>query len=317
MSRSIAWFLSAFLVATPAWADEPAQKKAPLVVFVTGDEEYRSEESMPILAKILEKQHGFRTKVCYALAADGTINPERLDHIEGLEALKDADLMVMFTRFRALPDNELQMILEYTNSGRPMIGFRTTSHAFKYDKGANAQWNDKFGREVFGQRWIVHHGHEKGEFLTHVDPLDEAKDSPILRGIQPFDCPSWLYHVEGGKQEDTLFGDSKPLVKGKSLVSGYEKANKLDTYPIEQPVAWTKTHQGDKAEKPARVFFTTLGHPQDFKSEAMRKLVVNAVFWALGDEKSIPDGGCKADLEGEFNLSKPGNGGHVKNRKPE
>ena len=112
-----------------------AGEEPPHVVFVTGDEEYRSEESMPMLAKILDKTHGFRVSVCYAVDPDGSINPDNLTNIAGLEALDDADLMVMFTRFRKLPDAQLERITRYAESGKPMMGFRTATHAFKYDRG--------------------------------------------------------------------------------------------------------------------------------------------------------------------------------------
>ena len=98
----------------------PPSARAPHVVFVTGDDEYRSEISMPMIAAILEKRHGLRTSVAYARPA-----PQTKDHIEGLEALDTADLMVMFTRYRALPDAELNRILAYVKSGKPLVGFRT------------------------------------------------------------------------------------------------------------------------------------------------------------------------------------------------
>jgi type 1 glutamine amidotransferase len=196
-----------------------------------------------------------------------------------------------------------------------MIGFRTATHAFLYPGGSpNARWNDAFGRSVFGQKWITHHGHEKGEYLTAVKPVAERKDHPILRGVGEFQCPSWLYHVQGGG--DKLEGDCTPLLEGTSLVSSHQKAGRADRYPLTQPVAWTRTFTGTSG-KPARVFFTTLGHPHDFKAEPLRKTVVNAVYWALGREQEIPPGGCKADLPGgKFDLTTAAFGGHKKGVKP-
>jgi type 1 glutamine amidotransferase len=314
LSRLLPAALLAALLATSPTPAADEKPKKPHVVFVTGDEEYRSEDSMPFLARILKEQHGFRCTVCYAVGDDGNVNPGRLDNIAGLEALKDADLMVMFTRFRALPDDQLKAILDYANSGRPMMGFRTATHAFSYKSGANTKWNDQFGKSVWGQKWITHHGHEAGEFLTEVKPLPESK-SPILRGVEPFRVPSWLYHVQGGG--DKLEGDCVPVLEGTSLVSGHAKGKRTDRYPLTQPVAWTKSFKGESG-KSARVFFTTLGHPHDFKAESFRKCVVNGVFWSLGMEDQIPEGGCKADLPGgEFKLPNAGVGGHTKNRKPE
>ncbi|MGD8241062.1 MAG: hypothetical protein PVH68_21090, partial [Armatimonadota bacterium] len=92
------------------------------IVFVTGDEEYRSEESMPQLAKILAVHHGFKCTVLWAInKEDGTIDPQTLDNIPGLEALETADLMVLFVRFRELPDEQMKRIMDYTNSGKPIV----------------------------------------------------------------------------------------------------------------------------------------------------------------------------------------------------
>src|ERR1700691_1364229 len=101
------------------------------VVLISGDEEYRSEEGLPQLAKILANHHGFRCTVLFAIdPADGTINPNRNDNILGLEALKTADLMVIATRFRDLPDEQMRHIVAYLEAGKPVIGLRTATHAF-------------------------------------------------------------------------------------------------------------------------------------------------------------------------------------------
>ena len=180
----------------------PAAAAAQHIVFVTGDEEYRSEESMPMLARILERDYGMETTVLFATDEEGFIDPNRSDHIPGLAALDSADLMVLFTRFRALPDSQLQHILDYADSGRPMVGFRTSTHAFNYpdDSPHAARLNQRWPREVFGQRWIVHHGHfdDGASPLTAVQPIEWRTAHPILRGVQPFQAFSWLYHVDGG-----------------------------------------------------------------------------------------------------------------------
>lgn len=293
-----------------------APERTPHVVFVTGDEEYRSEESMPMLAKILHRDHGFKVTVCYAVADDGTINPNRLDHIEGLEALKTADLLVMFTRFRSLPDPELKLITDYVESGKPVMGFRTATHAFLYKGGPHAAaMNEAWTRKVFGQKWITHHGHfDDGKApLTEVTPYPAEITHPILRGVQPFRAYSWLYHVQGGG--DKLEGDPELLLLGRAIKSGHEK--EFDRYPRENPVAWTKTYTGSSG-KPARVFFTTLGHPYDFKDESMRKLALNGVLWALGREDQIPSQGSNAETVGEYNPTNSGAGSAFKaNQKPE
>jgi type 1 glutamine amidotransferase len=300
------------------WNCQPTKKEPLKLVFVTGDEEYRSEESMPMLAKILKRELGCEVTVCYALDSLGNIDPNNLSNIAGLEALEDADLMVMFTRFRALPDSQVQHILRFAESGKPMVGFRTSTHAFLYKEDStkfdlNAAWTTK----VFGQRWITHHGHfNDGESpLTDVAPIIAQQQNPILRGVQPFKAYSWLYHVQGGY--DKLYGDCTLLVEGTALRSNHQENNELNRFPLTNPVAWTKHHitaSGDSS----RVFFTTLGHPFDFKDPSMRKLALNGIYWALGLEAEIPENGVNEAFEGEYNPNTSGFGLKFKrDQKPE
>ena len=246
----------------------PAPARGPHVVFVTGDDEYRSEISMPMIAAILEERHGLRTTVAYARPT-----PQTKDHIDGLEALETADLMVMFARYRALPDAELNRILAYVKSGKPIVGFRTSTHAFNYPAGSpHADLNDGFSLDVFGQKWITHHGHRS---TTTVALRSEAGSHPILRGVTPFAARSWLYHVM------PLNGPATLLLDGTSVNS--DKTARADQFPPVQPVAWTREHNG------GRVFFTTLGHPGDFEEPSMRRLTVNGILWALG--RDVPAAG--------------------------
>lgn len=240
----------------------------PHVVFVTGDDEYRSEYSMPRIARILEARYEVRTSVALAKPT-----PQTNDNIVGLEALRTADLGVFFLRWRRLPDNQLNLILGYAASGKPLVGLRTSTHSFQYPAGdPRAPWNDGFGIDMFGQKWIRHHGHRS---TTDVSTAPGRASHPILRGVEAsFHVPSWLYVV------DPLIGDCEPLLIGKAI-----NPEGKDYGP--QAVAWTKTHHG------ARVFFTTLGHPEDFKVESMRRLVVNGILWALG--RDVPEGGARVD----------------------
>src|SRR5438093_12055530 len=112
--------------------DVPGKDKH--IVLVCGDEEYRSEETLPQLGKILAKRHGFKCTVLFAIdPKDGTINPN-VSNIPGLEALKSADLMVVFLRFRDLPDEQMKYLVDYIESGKPIIGMRTATHAFLFDQ---------------------------------------------------------------------------------------------------------------------------------------------------------------------------------------
>jgi len=290
---------------------QEVETKVPHIVFVIGDEEYRSEESMPMLGKILNRELGAKITLCYSLDSAGNVDPNRLDHIAGLEALKDADLMVMFTRFRALPREQADLIVNYVESGKPVVGFRTSTHAFFYDKDSSMMHlNNEWPTRVFGQQWITHHGHfaDGNNPLTSVSILPDAK-TPILNGIQPFEAYSWLYHVDGGDWK--LYGDSKPFLQGRSLRSGHEEKGALDKFPLTNPVAWTKTYTGTSGLS-GRVFFTTLGHPYDFKIENMRKLALNGIYWALGREADIPETGVNAALTGTYEPNNSGFGDKFK-----
>ncbi|WP_417391263.1 ThuA domain-containing protein [Gimesia sp.] len=301
---------SAFLLGSLFSMETQAADK-PHVVFVTGDDEYRSEESMPMLAKILKRDYGFDVTVCYSLDEEGHIAPGNQKSISGLEALDDADLMVLFTRFRDLPPEQFKHFLKYVKSGKPVVGFRTATHAFLFrdPKSPYQEWNDKKIAELVGQKWITHHGHfgDGHEYLTKVTINDDAKDHPILRGVEPYKAYSWLYHVEGGSEGHQLAGDSQPLLTGHSLKSGHEMKGNLDKYPLDNPVAWTKTYAGEDGTK-GRVFFTTTAHPFDFKDPNVRKLALNGILWSLGMEDKIPTDGAKADLAGEYDPNNSGTG---------
>ncbi len=293
-----------------------AQKKAPHIVFVIGDEEYRSEESMPMLGEILHRELGAKISLCYPLNANGIIDPNVTDNIEGLESLATADLMVVFTRWRNLPANQAKMITDYAESGRPMVGFRTATHTFMYKDNPEMQHlNNDWPAKVFGQQWITHHGHfEDGNApLTQVSILPDSK-TKILNGFEPFQAYSWLYHVNGGDWK--LNGDARPFLEGKSLRSNHEMEGNLEKFPITNPVAWIKTYTGTSG-KTARVFFTTLGHPYDFKNESMRKLALNGIYWSLGIEKQIPKKGVNAEMVSDYNPNNSGFGEKFKkNMKP-
>ena len=255
-------------------ANGPGQGKH--VVLVSGDEEYRSEEGLPQLAKILARHHGFDCTVLFAVDKDGVITPTRTDHIAGLEALKTADLMVILTRFRDLPDDEMKQIADYVDSGRPIVGLRTATHAFKLKPAsayANYSWTSKawdggFGRQVLGETWIDHHGHH-GKQSTRGIIAPGAEGQPILRGIKDGDIwgPTDVYKVRL-----PLPGDSKPLVLGQVL-EGMSPTDKPVSGPQNEPmmpIAWVKTFTG-KSGKPARVFTTTMGASQDLQCEGTRR----------------------------------------------
>ncbi len=271
---------------------QPTDPNTPRVVFVTGDEEYRSEESMPMLARILKNRYGFNVEVAYSVT-DGFIDPNRRDNIAGLEALENADMMVMFTRFRNLPDDQLQYILDFAESGRPMAGFRTSTHAFQYGEShAYSYLDEEWPRYVFGLPWISHFGseHSTGVFLS-----EENRGHPVLNGVDPFYARSWLYDAS------ELSTAAQPLLIGRAI-EGDEPDG--DYFGDPHVVAWTKLYEGENGT--SRVFFTTLGHPYDFNNLHMRRTAIQGIFWALGLEDRIPQEGLNVDVIGFYNPNPAG-----------
>lgn len=285
------------------------------IVFVTGDEEYRSEESMPQLAKILAKHHGFKCTVLFAVNKQtGQIDPQIPDNIPGLEALETADLMVIFIRFRDLPDEQMKHIVDYINSGKPIVGLRTSVAGFDFKRHktyAKYSFRDKeleggFGRQVLGETWIRHYGRHQRESTRGL--IAKGMEShPIVKGVEDIWGPSDVYGIT------TLSGDSKPLIMGQVLV-GMNRGDEPNPGKELVPIAWTKTYTGERG-KTSRVFTTTMGHGGDLKSEGFRRLLVNACYWALDMENKIPEK-SKVDFVGEYNPKGIGFGQHKRGLKP-
>ena len=298
--------------------DGPGKGKR--VVLVSGDEEYRSEEALPMLAKLLATRHGFTCTVLFALGTDGTIDPNKTDNIPGLEALDNADLLILFTRMRNLPDDQMRHIVQYVESGRPIIGMRTSTHAFKGGKGSpfakyafdNKDWDGGFGRQVLGETWISHHGdHGKQSTRGIVAPGEEGH--PILKGIQSGDIwgPTDVYGVRL-----PLPGDSRPLILGEVVGDMSPTGKPLvgrKNDPM-MPVAWIKTYEISPG-KAARIFNTTMGAATDLESASLRRLLVNATYWAVGLEDKITPT-SNVEVVGDYKPTNFGFGGHVKGKKP-
>ncbi|NQX60741.1 ThuA domain-containing protein [Paenibacillus qinlingensis] len=234
------------------------------IVFVSGEDEYDSDITLATLAKEIEESYGARVTLLTSFP-----NPSFPSHIPHVELLKEADLAVLYLRFRELPEEQLQHILTYVESGKPIVAFRTSTHAFRYPEGhQREELNDKFGIDVLGAPWIHHFGHSSS---TNVSMAWGAEKHPIVQGISPFfHVRSWLYH--------TL---PYPLEGARILLNGHTVDPELDNdkrrnAPRIHPVAWTRTNAWG-----GKVFMTTMGHPEDFHNASFRKLVNNSIVWAL------------------------------------
>jgi type 1 glutamine amidotransferase len=267
--------------------------KGKRVVLVSGDEEYRSEQALPQLARILADRHGFDWTVLFAInPKDGTIDPNQNDNIPGLEALDSADLMVLFTRWRNLPDAQMKHIVDYVESGRPIVALRTATHAFDLKSSptyARYSWNSKewdggFGRQVLGETWVAHHGkHAVQSTRGLIAPGQDGH--PILKGIAngTIWVPTDVYKVRLPLPEGT-----QPLILGQVLqgMKDSDPAVEGEVNDPMMPVAWTRSYTGSTG-KAARVFATTMGSAQDLLNEPFRRLLVNACYWAAGLEQRI------------------------------
>lgn len=291
------------------------------IVLVSGDEEYRSEESLPLLAEILAKHHGFETTVLFAINPEtGNVDPEYQTNIPGLEQLQKADLMVLFTRFRELPEEQMKYIHEYIQSGKPVVGMRTATHAFnykrnpdspyaKYDYGSEQEgWEGGFGRQVLGETWIDHHG-AHGEEGTRglIDGIEQRKGHPILKGVTDIWGPTDVYGVR------ELEGDPNVLVWGQPT-RGMTPEAPLNWQKSVMPVAWTKEYTSEEGNT-SRVFTTTMGAAVDLKSEDLRRLLVNACYWGLQMEEEIPDE-SEVSIPDDYNPTMFGFGDHQKGMAP-
>jgi len=269
------------------------------IVLIAGDEEYRSEEAMPMLGQILAVRHGFKCTVLFSInPEDGTIDPNNQNNIPGLESLADADMMIIATRFRQLPDEQMKYVDDFVQSGKPIMGLRTATHAFAY-KGDSISpyakysfrsqaWPGGFGQQVLGDTWISHHGHHKFESTRGVIN-EKFADHPILKGVQDIWGPTDVYGIKN------LTDQANVLVYGQVL-EGMKPTDK----PVEgpkndpmMPLVWTKTFTGEQG-KAAKVICTTMGASVDLQCEDLRRMLVNACYWALGLEDKIPD---KANVE--------------------
>lgn len=263
------------------------------IVFVTGDEEYRSEEAMPMLAKVLALRHGFKCTVLFAInPADGTIDPNNSANIIGLKNLENADMMVLFARFREPPDNEMKYIADFLNSGKPILGLRTATHAFAFEHNQkapyvkydwrNKEWPGGFGQQVLGETWVSHHGaHGKESTRGVINPA--MKDHPILKGVAEIWGPTDVYTVSH------LPADAQVLMYGEVL-EGMNAADKplagSKNNPM-MPLIWIRNYTGQEG-KTSRIICSTIGAAVDLENESLRRLLVNACYWGLGLEDRIP-----------------------------
>ena len=278
---------------------------------------------LPQLGKILSQHQGFKCTVLFAINPEtGEIDPENIENIPNLDALKTADLVIFGLRFRNLPDEEMDKILAYAEAGKPMIALRTSTHPFDIPQGrkyhkyswnylkkegetGDAEFEGGFGQKVFGETWVAHHGNHKFESTRGI--VADA-DHPITRGISDGDIwgPTDVYAVTL-----PLRGDGHAVIRGQILagMSSDDPPVTDDRNNPMMPIAWTRTYNG------GRVFVTTMGSADDLPSEGVRRMIVNASYWCLGMEDSI-DPESSVEIVGEYKPTRYGFGEFIPGKKP-
>jgi type 1 glutamine amidotransferase len=269
------------------WEGDKGPGQGKHIVFIAGDHEYRGEETLPALARIMAKHYGFKCSFFVTTdPKDGTFKPGS-NHITGLEALKTADLMVLFTRFQAFKDDQMQHIEDYLATGKPVIGLRTTTHGFKGLKGKFAKYNDGyngdekewkagFGEAILGEHWVGHYGRNHQQSSRILLEKDQ-RQHPILRGVKDVhtQCGGYNAHPRKG---------SIVLAKGQ-ILNGMKFADPPDPKKEVLPVVWVRHYKADNPK--SRVFATTHGASEDIVNEGFRRILVNAHLWCLGMDDSI------------------------------
>lgn len=285
------------------------------IVLLAGDHEYRSEETLPALARMLAKHQGFKCTVLFNLnPSNGTIAAGK-SNMPGMEALDSADLAVVFLRFQDFDPDQMKHFEAYLQRGGPVVGLRTSTHAFKSVKdspyakyGSNSKaegYNGGFGHQVLGQTWVGHYGinHKQSTSITIV-PSQSAH--PILQGVKDVwvHCGAYVGKPTSGE----VLTMAQPL-------NGMEPDSPADTSKVPQPSEWTRTYTSPSG-KVGRVFTSLYGASEDLTNDGYRRLVVNGCLWAVGLELGIkPD--LNVDLVGPYNPSPFGMERHVRGVKPE
>ena len=235
-------------------------KKPRIVFLITKDtNNYEADKTVPRFAETLEKKHGYEVTVLLGTGDHGSYRYHSMD------ALSQADLLVVFARRIALPHEQMNAIKTYLSKGKPLIGIRTANHAFAVQgKIADVadgfeDWPD-FVADFFGCQNRGYGPHELGYDVTLVP---EAASHPIVKDLQ---IKQW--HSKGGIYKVA------PLLDKEATVLLMGKAN--DSI---EPIAWTRNAGKN------RVFYISMGYPDDFQTQQFITLLTSGIKWALDNKE--------------------------------
>lgn len=285
------------------------------VVFLASDHEYRSEEACPAIARILSKHHGFKCTVVFGVDGNGNIEAGS-SRIPGIEALKDADLLFIFARFLSPSEEQMQPIIDYTARGGPVLGLRTSSHAFqikgdsplkKYSFDSKEPGYEKgFGHQILGNTWVGHYGdnHRQG---TRIQLIPAQKDNPILRGVNDGAFTHAGAYVGQAAADFTVIANSQPMVS-------MDPKAELDAKKPPMPCTWTREYTSTSGKK-GRVFHSTQGASEDMLDDNYRRMIVNGALWSMGMEDKIT-AELNISFVGPYQPRTFSFGGYARNVKP-
>lgn len=302
---SMLYFVQATGYASPPlsvrYAGGEGPGKGKHVVLIAGDEEYRSEESLPMLGRILAKHHGFDCTVLFPVSKDGFIDPNNQTCLSTPEALDSADAIVMLIRFRKWPAYVMAKFEAAMKRGVPIVGLRTSTHAFRFPQESEFASYNLWGRNVLGEKWVSHWGEHKQEATRGV--IEDAHAThPVLNGVKDVFGDSDVY--EAAPPDDATILMRGQVLKGMQPTdepADYIKKSRPTglVQPVNDPmmpVAWVRELPRDSGLA-QRIVTNTMGAATDLQSEDLRRLVVNGVFWGL--RMKVPE---KADVSvvGDF-----------------
>ena len=294
-------YLAVVSVAADPWVTyEPKAGTAngKSIVLLSGDEEYRSEESLPQLGKILSQRHGFKCTVLFSQDADGTINPNNQTNVPGMHLLDGADLVFNQFRFRELPDSDMQHFATYLDAGKPMIVLRTATHAFDYSRNKQSPYarytfgakGGGFGGLVVGETWTFHHGDHGGE-ATRGIVYGRNAANPILKGVHDVFGLTDVYGVNPD------FSDSASVLLFGQVLKGMNADDAPNLQKPIMPIVWLHSYPAANG-KTGTALGSTIGAAVDLKSEDLRRLMVNASYHLTG--LTVPDH-ADVSVVGEYN----------------
>ena len=284
---------------SPKWLTYPGEDgpgKGKHIVLIAADQEYRSEQAMPMMAKVLSKHHGFDCTVLFGVNDKGEVDPTmpvypekgkeaefKTHNITGLEHLSSADLVIFFPRLLTLPMEQQELIVAYLDSGKPVIALRTANHGFRGNLPYKIDGkNINFGNDILGGSFMGHHGRWHAD-STRGTVVEAMKDHPIVRGVSDIWGPSDVYRTY--KEGTSLPDGCTALVWGQPLM-GRQPEDAPNTKKEPLPVVWIKDWKTSTG-KTARVFHSTMGSARDLQSTGLRRLVINAAYWGMGLEEKI------------------------------